>query len=783
MTSDKELKSLEFDKILKILSGYVFSRPAADLVLNIKPENTLEKAQDLLEKTIQADRVAYEYCCTPSFSVDDISEYVKALRKDATLGCKALLQIARVLNCAKNFKLSLSKIPEGECPLIEEYAANMFTDSEAERRIAESVMNETELYDGASAKLREIRSAIRRTNDKIKQKLNGYISGAYSKYLQDNIVTMRGDRYVIPVKSECQGQIPGLVHDRSSTGATVFIEPFAVVELNNELRELLIDEQNEIAIILQSLSFMLAQIVDGIERSFNLITEVDVIFAKARYAREIKAVAPILNGDGIIEIRKGRHPLIDPEKVVPVDVRLGEDFKVLLITGPNTGGKTVTLKLVGLLSLMACSGIFVPCEENSRLAVFDGVYCDIGDEQSIEQSLSTFSSHTVNLIRITDQADYNSLVLLDELGAGTDPAEGSALAIAVIEYLLSRNCRCITTTHYNELKEYSYRAEGVSNASMDFDPETFAPVYRLLIGVSGSSNAIKIASKLGLPESITERATQLLSDEKVSFDSIIAAAESSRRQAEESKARAEELERNARAEYDKARELVRQAEEKNKKLDEKLAKKAQELLGDYMEEADEIIDQMREDLKRGDEQALFDARKRRKQLENVRVKKDEAEIEERYEKTGGEISVGDSVYVKKLKATAKVEKIDERKKRYTVSCGNLTTVVNFDDVSKIRITQEKKSLKRRVLPDTTEGCPHELNVIGQTVDEATFSVDSYLSRALLCGLKEVRIVHGKGSGALRAGLHAYFSRNPHIESFRLGKYGEGEDGVTVVTLK
>lgn len=783
MTSEKELRSLEFDKILKILSGYVFSRPAAELILNIKPENTLEKAADLLERTVQADKAAYEFCCSPSFSIDDISEYLFALRKDTALSCKALLQVARVLTCAKNFKSSVMKLPDGECPLIIEYAQNMFTDVEAERRIAESVMNETELYDGASARLKEIRGAIRRTNDKIKQKLNSYISGGYSKYLQDNIVTMRGDRYVIPVKSECQGQIPGLVHDRSSTGATVFIEPLAVVELNNELRGLLSDEQNEIAQILQSLSFMLSQIVDGIERSFNLIAEADCVFAKARYAREIKATAPVLNADGIINIRKGRHPLIDPRKVVPVDVRLGEDFKVLLITGPNTGGKTVTLKLVGLFSLMACSGMFVPCEENSRLAVFDGVYCDIGDEQSIEQNLSTFSSHTVNLIRITEEADDNSLVLLDELGAGTDPAEGSALAIAVIEYLLSRNCRCITTTHYNELKEYSYRAKGVSNASMDFDPETFAPVYRLLIGVSGSSNAIKIASKLGLSKNITERATALLSDEKVSFDSIIAAAENSRRQAEEIKKEAEVLEQKARQEYKRAAELALSAEEKNKKLEEKLAKKAHELLGDYMSEADEIIEKMREDLKKGDEQALFEARRRRKQLENVQVKKEGVEVEERYEKTGGEIKVGDNVYVKKLKATAKVEKIDERKKKYTVSCGNLTTVVGFDDVNKIRITQEKKTLKRRILPDTTPGCPHELNVIGQTVDEAAFNVDAYLSRALLCGLKEVRIVHGKGSGALRAGLHAYFSRNPLIESFRLGKYGEGEDGVTVLTLK
>ena len=783
MTSEKELKSLEFDKILKILSGYVSSPPARELVAALKPVNTLEEARDLLDRTAQADRTMYEFGCSPSFSIDDVSDYIEALRKDATLNCKALLQISRVLSCAKNFKISVSKLPEGECPLIAEYALNMFTDREAENRISESVMNENELYDGASSRLREIRQAIRRTNDKIRQKLNGYISGGYSKYLQDNIVTMRGDRYVIPVKSECQGQIPGLVHDRSSTGATVFIEPLAIVELNNELRGLLSDEQNEIAEILRSLSFMLSLIVDGIERSFDLITRADVVFAKARYARDVKAVEPLLNGDGIIDIRKGRHPLIDAKKVVPVDVRLGEDFKVLLITGPNTGGKTVTLKLVGLLSLMASAGMFVPCEEGSRLAVFDGVYCDIGDEQSIEQNLSTFSSHTVNLIRITKQADYNSLVLLDELGAGTDPAEGSALAIAVIEYLLSRNCRCITTTHYNELKEYSYRAEGVANASMDFDPETFAPVYRLLIGVSGSSNAIKIASKLGLPHSITARANELLSDEKVSFDGIVAAAEASRREADESRKRAAEYEAKAREQYAKAQALASQAEEKNKKLEEKLAKKATELLGDYMSEADDIVEEMKEALKKGDEQALFEARKKRKQLENLRFANNLSNDEEKFEKEKGEIKVGDNVFVKKLNATAKVEKIDDRKKKYTVSCGNLTTVVNFTDVSKIRITQEKKNLKRRILPDTTEGCPHELNVIGQTVDEATFSVDSYLSRALLCGLKEVRIVHGKGSGALRAGLHAYFSKNPCIRSFRLGKYGEGEDGVTVLELK
>lgn len=784
MIAQKEIRTLEFDKILNILAGYAYSSPGRQQVLSISPVCDFEEARLLLEYTSQADRTMYEFCCTPSFAIDDITEHIAALEKQATLSCKALLQVAKVLNTAKNFKLSISKLPQGECPLIAEMAASIYVNSSLEKSVTDAVLNENELADGASSKLYSIRQAIRRTNEKIRQKLNSYISGGFSKYLQDNIITVRGDRYVIPVKSECQGQIPGLVHDRSATGATVFIEPLAIVELNNELRGLLSDEQNEIAAILQALSFALSQEVSGIQNSFDTIAKADCIFAKARYARDTKAVAPVLNDKGVIRIFKGRHPLINASKVVPIDVRLGDDFKVLLITGPNTGGKTVTLKLVGLFTLMACSGMFVPCEESSELAVFDGVYCDIGDEQSIEQSLSTFSSHMTNLIRITSLADNNSLVLLDELGAGTDPAEGSALAIAVIEYLLNNDCRCITTTHYNELKEYSYTAKGVSNASMDFDPETFAPVYKLLIGVSGSSNAIKIAQKLGLSEKIISRAKECLSQDKIGFDNVIAFAEKSRREAEEYKATAKREQEESARKLQQVNTLVQQLEEKQAKLDEKLAKSSKQLLSDVEEEADEIIDELKELLKKGDEQSLFKAYGLKKKISDLGYKqKSRDDDKERYSKIDGEIKSGDDVYVKKLKMTARVLSVDSKRKRYEISAGNLTTTIKFDEAQKIRIDNEKKQVKAHVTPSLAQVCPRELNVIGQTVDEAEYNIDSYISQALFSGLKEVRIVHGKGSGALRSGLHRYFSSNKHIESFRLGKYGEGEDGVTILTLK
>ena len=522
MTSEKTLKTLEFDKIRVAAAAYADSPRGAAAVKACVPSARLDEALEKLEYTRQAYTAMYDVLVTPSMAVDDVGEIVSALSKQAVLSPSDLLKVAALLRCVSGFVSAQQKLPKEGFGKIEEAAASLYLNGALREDIEAAIVGENEIADGASAKLRDIRREIRDTNARIRAKLNSYVSGANSKYLQDNVITVRAGRFVLPVRSEYRVQVPGLIHDRSASGATLFIEPFSVVEMNNDLRALQADEQNEIEAILTALSFRASECVEGLAKDADVLAEADMAFALAKYARATRSTLPKLNERGVTDIKRGRHALIDPSKVVPIDVRLGRDFDILLITGPNTGGKTVTLKLVGLTSVMAASGFFVPCAEDSELSVYDGIYCDIGDEQSIEQSLSTFSSHMKNLIDITSAVDENSLVLLDELGAGTDPAEGSALAIAAIEYLRSKRCRCIVTTHYGELKEYSYTHDGIENASMDFDPETFAPVYRLMIGVSGSSNAIKIARSLGLKEEIAARAESLIGDEKRSFDHIVA---------------------------------------------------------------------------------------------------------------------------------------------------------------------------------------------------------------------------------------------------------------------
>lgn len=784
MISEKTLKALEFDKIKDRAATYAESPSGAAAVRAVVPHTDLSSALDALEYTKEAYSALYNVLVAPSLAFDDVTDILKALEKQAVLSPAELLKIAALLRCSAGFVSAAQRLPKDGYGKISSAAASLYQNGTLREKIESSIIGENEIADGASARLGGIRREIRDVNARIRAKLNSYVTGENAKYLQDAIVTVRGGRYVLPVRSEHRMRVNGLVHDRSASGATLFIEPFAVLEMNNDLKALRADEQNEIEAILTALSFEASQCTEGLRGNADILTGADKAFALAKYARATRSTVPVLNDGGRTVIKRGRHALIDPEKVVPIDVRLGGEFDILLITGPNTGGKTVTLKLVGLISLMAASGFFVPCAEESELSVYKGIYCDIGDEQSIEQSLSTFSSHMKNLINITESVDNESLVLLDELGAGTDPAEGSALAIAAIEYLRSKKCRCIITTHYGELKEYSYTHDGIENASMDFDPVTFEPVYRLMIGVSGSSNAIKIARSLGLDARIADRAEAMLGDEKRSFDHIVASAENSRREAERLREESAALKAESQKELEAARAEKKKAEEIREKLEARAAKHSRELLSDYIEQADELIAQIKKQVEKGDEKALFEARRLKKKLENSSQRNGEEHAAPKPKRIGGDPQVGDRVYVPVLKCEATVVSADKARDKYTVAAGIMRTEVRRKDIERLDAKAPSAPKRRYTTPDPAyEGCPGELNVIGLTVDEALAETDRYLDRAMMSGRSEVRIVHGKGSGALRSAIRKYLSSLSYIKGYRAAAYGEGDSGATVVELK
>lgn len=784
MISEKTLKALEFDKIKDRAATYAESPSGAAAVRAVVPHTDLSSALDALEYTKEAYSALYNVLVAPSLAFDDVTDILKALEKQAVLSPAELLKIAALLRCSAGFVSAAQRLPKDGYGKISSAAASLYQNGALREKIESSIIGENEIADGASARLSGIRREIRDVNARIRAKLNSYVTGENAKYLQDAIVTVRGGRYVLPVRSEHRMRVNGLVHDRSASGATLFIEPFAVLEMNNDLKALRADEQNEIEAILTALSFEASQCAEGLRGNADILTGADKAFALAKYARATRSTVPVLNDGGRTVIKRGRHALIDPEKVVPIDVRLGGEFDILLITGPNTGGKTVTLKLVGLTSLMAASGFFVPCAEESELSVYKGIYCDIGDEQSIEQSLSTFSSHMKNLINITESVDNESLVLLDELGAGTDPAEGSALAIAAIEYLRSKKCRCIITTHYGELKEYSYTHDGIENASMDFDPVTFEPVYRLMIGVSGSSNAIKIARSLGLDARIADRAEAMLGDEKRSFDHIVASAENSRREAERLREESAALKAESQKELEAARAEKKKAEEIREKLEARAAKHSRELLSDYIEQADELIAQIKKQVEKGDEKALFEARRLKKKLENSSQRNGEEHAAPKPKRIGGDPQVGDRVYVPVLKCEATVVSADKARDKYTVAAGIMRTEVRRKDIERLDAGAPSAPKRRYTTPDPAyEGCPGELNVIGLTVDEALAETDRYLDRAMMSGRSEVRIVHGKGSGALRSAIRKYLSSLSYIKGYRAAAYGEGDSGATVVELK
>lgn len=779
------LKTLEYDKILVMLKERASCCISRELVDTMEPSGDFDTVERELKLTAEAETLFYKTGRSPVDDFPDMRHCLERMHAALFLSTGELLGIASCLKAARIAKDILAK-EVGEESYLYNLAGLLITHRSAEEEINRCIINEDEIFDGASPALARIRRAMRLANEKVREKLNSMIrSTAYQKYLQEPIITIRNGRFVIPVKQEYRQQVPGLIHDQSSSGATLFIEPSAVVELGNEYKKLLAEEADEIERILTELTAMLAPYADEIREDLNIMGQIDLVFAKAKLSRELNAVMPRLNRNNYVRIVRGRHPLIPADRVVPIDIWIGRDYRSLIITGPNTGGKTVTLKIVGLFALMVQSGIFVPANEGSEFPVFEYIYADIGDEQSIEQSLSTFSSHMKNIVGILDNADENSLVLLDELGAGTDPIEGAALAMSILEELNDRHCICVSTTHYSEIKAFAMTHEGMENASMEFDIDRLCPTYRLYIGIPGKSNAFEISSRLGLPNSIIDKAKGFLKGEDVRFEDIISSAQSQHRIAEEERKMAEE----ARAELEKLRA---DAERERRKLDEdrnRLQAKAKEdakrIVADTKREMEKLIVEIRsiKDIDRSAADRVIQAARDTLRATETAVNEKEAIKKEDNTKPPKTVRAGDTVNIVTLDQKATVLSAPDSKGEVMVQAGVMKLNVKLKD---IRLIEEKKAAaptSGKVGLGAGKQVGLELDVRGMLVDEANIIVDRYLDDAYNAGLSEVNIIHGKGTGALRAGIQAFLKRHPLVKGYRMGSYGEGDAGVTVVTLK
>lgn len=790
--NEKALKTLEYYKIIDMLEAFATSSIGKNKCRQLRPLDNLTEIETMQQETADALSRIYQKGSLSFSGVKDVRGSLKRLEVGSTLGIGELLAIRSLLENASRAKAYSRRETENEHT---DSLDNMFELIEPlsplATEIGRCILSEDEISDDASTGLRQVRRSMKLTNDKIHTQLSSFVSGNSRTYLQDAVVTMRNGRYCIPVKAEYKSQVPGMIHDQSSTGSTIFVEPMTIVRLNNEMRELEIQEQKEIEMILSNLSQLAAENLDAIFDDVKLLSELDFIFARAQLAKSQNATEPRFNRDRIIDIKKARHPLIDKHKVVPIDIRIGETFDLLIVTGPNTGGKTVSLKTVGLLTLMGQSGLHIPAFDNSRLSVFREVYADIGDEQSIEQSLSTFSSHMTNVVRFMETADSDSLVLFDELGAGTDPTEGAALAIAILSTLHERGIRAMATTHYSELKVYALSTQGVENASCEFDVETLRPTYRLLIGVPGKSNAFAISQKLGLPLSIIERAKEQISQEDETFEDVLSNLEESRKTIESER---EEL-----ASYkEEIKTLKEQLEAKQDKLDqrkERIIAEANEEAHRILREAKDYADQtMRIFNKAGkDSMSAKDLEKHRSDL---RKKMDKAgkkvalKTPQKQKSTlrPQDLSLGDSVKVMSLNVKGTVSSKPDSKGMLFVQMGILRSKVHISDLQLIDepvITGPALSRTGagKIKMNKSASVRTEINLLGKTVDEAVSELDKYLDDAYLAHLSSVRIVHGKGTGALRKGVHNYLKRLKYVQDFHLAEFGEGDAGVTIVEFK
>lgn len=789
--NNKTLQKLEFDKIISSLENEAGSFRGKQLCRRLKPMTDSGKIDLLQEQTSAAFTRIIKKGRISFGDAAPVEESLKRLEIGGALNASELLRICRLLsNTARVKSYGRHDTQEDLADCLDIYFDGLEPLTPLVNEIERCIISEDEISDDASSTLKHIRRNINSLNDRVHTTLSGLVNGSLRTYLQDALITMRGDRYCIPVKAEHRSQVQGLIHDQSASGSTLFIEPMAIVKLNNDLQELYVKEQDEIRKILASLSEETAQYIEEIRTDYRSLTDLDFIFARGALALSMRASRPVLNEEGRIRIREGRHPLLDQKKVVPITVSLGDEFSLLIITGPNTGGKTVSLKTVGLLTLMGQSGLHIPAADRSELSVFRQVYADIGDEQSIEQSLSTFSSHMTNIVSFLKKVDERSLVLFDELGAGTDPTEGAALAIAILSHLHKRNIRTMATTHYSELKVYALSTPGVENACCEFDVESLRPTYRLLIGIPGKSNAFAISGKLGLPDYIIDDAKKRLSEQDVSFEDLLSDLEASRRTIEKEQAEIAAYKKEAEA-------LKHQAAQKQEKLDEqrdRILREANEKANAILREAKEVADEtIRNFHKFGKEN--ISAAEMEKERERLRKKiKDtsaSASLKTNKPKKNhkpSDFKLGESVKVLSMNLTGTVSSLPDARGNVTVQMGILRSQVHISDleiieeVSPYAPKRMNRTSKSKIKMSKSLSVSPEINLLGKTVDEAVAELDKYLDDALLSHLNSVRVVHGKGTGALRKGIHEYLRRQKHVKSYHLAEFGEGDAGVTIVEL-
>lgn len=795
--NEKSLRILEYNKIIEMLSSKAHSKAGKLLCDGLKPIDNLNEVISSLQNTDDALKRLLRNGNVSFAGNKDIRQSLLRLKKGSSLNALELLLICDLLEASSRVKSYLKKEhPDDEDDSLDKYYAMLEPLTKHSLEIRRCIISEDEIADDASSELKAIRRHIKGTNDKIHSELTRMVNTTYRTYLQDAVITMRDGRYCIPVKAEYKSNVPGMVHDQSGSQSTFFIEPAAIVNLNNELKQLSIDEEREVGVILAKLSSDLSDHLDEIMTDSEVLTILDFIFAKANLALDMNATRPLYNVFGHVNLKKARHPLLDKNKVVPIDIKLGYDFDLLIITGPNTGGKTVALKTIGLLSLMGQAGLFIPAKDASELSIFDNIYADIGDEQSIEQSLSTFSSHMKNIVEILHEADEKSLCLFDELGAGTDPIEGAALAISVLSDLHARKVRSVATTHYSELKVYALQEEGVENACCEFDVDTLRPTYRLLIGIAGKSNAFAISSKLGLPSYIIDDAKSRISKKDESFEDVLTELENNRVIIENEKAEIEKLKREI--------ELLKKDYENRQK---KLLESKDKIIREATEEAREIL----QDAKNTADTAIRDLMKKENRGDIRSMERNRTKLREKIDNTNSKVSINSSTVKKKknkpsdfklgedvriisLNMEGTINSLPDSKGNLYVLCGIMRMQAKMDDIEfidkpdiivkdmKFKSGDLSKKSHQKSLSKASS-ISMEINLLGKMVDEAIAELDKYLDDAYLSHLSSVRIVHGKGTGALRNAVHNYLKNVSYVSSYRLAEYGEGDAGVTIVEFK
>lgn len=791
---EKSLSRLELNKVLSACADYACLDGTKAIFAGLSPSTDVAEVRDKLARTAECVKLLFRYGISGIEYFPDAEDLLVRASKRSTLSCAELRQVNLLLRSARIAYTSINGVDDGEIIAIKGDSARIYYDKNLEDDITEKIISDDEVSDHASSALFSIRSKIKSLNERIRSKLSEYVTGDTSRYLQDGIVTMRGDRYVIPVKAEYRSRVKGLVHDRSQSGATFFIEPEYVLELNNELVALQIDEKEEVERILKALSGRVGDMSERLKTDMAVLAEIESYYARAQYSYAKKCVLPQVNKRGYINIIKGRHPLIDPQKVVPVSLELGGSYNFLLISGANTGGKTVTLKMCGLFCLMAACGIFVPAAEGTTVCAFDDIFCDVGDSQSIEDSLSTFSSHITTVIDMCKRATAGSLVLIDELGGGTNPDEGQALAKAVVEHFLKIGCRGIVTTHFTPLKEFAYTVDGIENASMEFDASTLKPLYSIKIGLPGASNALAICRRFGMDEEILDRAVGYLSEGGKAFENIVRKAEESRVEADKKLAEAQALERSLK---EKLAEVNRRIDELNKQRERLTANaraESRRIINERTAQAEELLDEIeqlfkKEELSQGD---LIKARTLKNKLKDSAYSNDDSQqpVTNYVEATAENLHVGDDIFFVKLQSAGQVLSINAAKGEVEIACGSIKTRCKISDLQKINAPKKSAKLPRngevrvRNANSSTPTQPQlEINLLGMTVSEALYEVDNFIDRAVMSNLEEIKVIHGVGTGKLREAIARHLKGHKNVKSFRLGKYGEGETGVTIITLK